>query len=302
MRPVAVPDGLRRALAGLPEASDWLESVPDAVRAAGERWSLTLDLPDAAPAWHGNCALVVPVRCDDGTPAVLKSTWPHPEATHEGLALSTWAGRGAVRLLATDGAWTHLLERLDPGRDLLREPIDEAVGVVGDLLAVLHRAPAPGVLTPLSHQLERLVERWQHLAAPGPLPRRLLERALGLARDLLREPRDGSLLHCDLHFTNVLAGGREPWLAIDPKPYSGDPAYEVAPLLWNRFSEVVDSARPGDALQRRLDLVCERAGIDVERARAWSLVREVQNVLWAHETAQADELATHLALAELLSR
>ena len=41
------------------------------------------------------------------------------------------------------------------------------------------------------------------------------------------------LLHTDLHAGNVLAAEREPWLAIDPKPYVGDPAYDVTQHIFN---------------------------------------------------------------------
>ena len=43
----------------------------------------------------------------------------------------------------------------------------------------------------------------------------------------------------------MLAGDREPWLVIDPKPMSGDPHYEVAPMLWNRFEELAGDVRDG---------------------------------------------------------
>ncbi len=33
------------------------------------------------------------------------------------------------------------------------------------------------------------------------------------------------------------------------------------------------------ALRRRLSVVCEHGGIDEDRARAWTIVREVQNAL-----------------------
>ena len=41
------------------------------------------------------------------------------------------------------------------------------------------------------------------------------------------------LLHTDLHAGNVLAAKREPWLAIDPKPYVGDPVYDVTQHIFN---------------------------------------------------------------------
>jgi streptomycin 6-kinase len=300
---VAVPEGLHAAFAGRPEADPWIRALPVAVEEACETWRLSLDLADGATPWHGVSALVVPVRREDGQAAALKITWPHPEATHEALGLRHWAGDGVVRLLETDGAWTHLLERLDAERDLSQEPIETAVAVVADLLGRLHAVPAPPALEGLALELGSLVERWQRRAAdPGPVPSALLQQATALARDLLDDPRDGTMLHCDLHYANVLAATREPWLAIDPKPRSGDPAYEVAPLLWNRFDEVLSSRDPAAAVRARLEIACDHARIDVERAVAWTLVREVQNAYWAAEVDDRPELAVHLALAELLNR
>ncbi|HEX3004334.1 MAG TPA: aminoglycoside phosphotransferase family protein [Angustibacter sp.] len=299
---VAVPAGLHRSLAGQPEAAAWLDALPDAVSRACDRWSLTLDLHPDEPAWHGFAALVVPVRRDDGTPAALKVTWPHWEATHEAQGLLAWAGDGAVRCLETDGAWTHLLERLHARRDLTREPVESAVAVIGDLLARLHRTQAPPFVQPLADELARLVDRWAQPPSTDVVPRRLHEHAAGLARELLADARDGALLHCDLHYTNVLAADREPWLAIDPKPRRGDPAYEIAPLLWNRLEEITAAAQPAQACRRRLRLACEHAGIEPDRAVAWAVVREVQNAEWAAESADDAELSRHRTLAELLTR
>lgn len=41
------------------------------------------------------------------------------------------------------------------------------------------------------------------------------------------------LLCTDLHHDNVLAAAREPWLVIDPKPYVGDPAYDLLQQMLN---------------------------------------------------------------------
>ena len=84
----------------------------------------------------------------------------------------------------------------------------------------------------------------------------------------------GTLIHTDLHYANVLAARRDPWLVIDPKPLSGDPHYEPAPMLWNRWRETSGQVRA--AVRRRFDTLVEVAGLDEERARAWVLVRMVQ--------------------------
>ncbi|KJS51935.1 kinase, partial [Streptomyces rubellomurinus subsp. indigoferus] len=43
-----------------------------------------------------------------------------------------------------------------------------------------------------------------------------------------------TLVHGDLHARNILRSDREPWLAVDPKGYVGDPAYDAGTLLKSR--------------------------------------------------------------------
>ncbi len=49
------------------------------------------------------------------------------------------------------------------------------------------------------------------------------------------------MLCTDLHAGNVLAAEREPWLVIDPKPYVGDPAYDIL-----QHSDQLSRPPPGD--------------------------------------------------------
>jgi streptomycin 6-kinase len=89
------------------------------------------------------------------------------------------------------------------------------------------------------------------------------------------------MIHTDLHYANVLAGDREPWLAIDPKPLDGDPHYEVAPMLWNRWDELVGAARSiRDGVRLRFHTLVDVAGFDERRARDWVVVRMMVNALW----------------------
>ena len=93
------------------------------------------------------------------------------------------------------------------------------------------------------------------------------------------------MVHGDLHYGNVLAADREPWLAIDPKPVSGDPHYEPAPMLWNRWDELAGDVRGG--VRRRFHALVDTAGLDEDRARDWVVVRMVHNALWALQDAEA---------------
>lgn len=59
----------------------------------------------------------------------------------------------------------------------------------------------------------------------------LVEHGAALLESLPRTATHTVVLHGDINPGNILAAHREPWLAIDPKPMVGDPAYDPAPLL-----------------------------------------------------------------------
>ncbi|WP_375432320.1 aminoglycoside phosphotransferase family protein [uncultured Friedmanniella sp.] len=268
-----------------PEWARWLDALPRLIRDLCAEWRLT----DEGPPATGENAVVLPVRNSLGEPAALKVGWPHPEARYEHLALRAWDGDGAVQLLRADPhRFALLLERADPGHDLHALGVVEACEVVAGLYGRLHRPPLPQ-LGRLSVHAARWADELVDLRDGALAPRRFVDQAIGLCTDLAADSgTDVALLHGDLHYANVLAGTREPWLAIDPHPLAGDPAYEVAPLLWNRWTEAVASGDLRGALLERLYTVVDAAGLDEDRVRDWVTVREMVNVLWASHDAQLD--------------
>jgi streptomycin 6-kinase len=292
-----VPQGFRARVATYPPdevnptawyavaGEAWLRRLPGLLTELLEEWSLSVD---GGVRW-GVAAVAVPVHSPVG-PAVLKVTWPHSEALTEHLGLRQWNGRGAVRLLRADPhRFALLLERLDPATDLRSVPVDAACGIIGDLLGQL-RSPALPQVPTLSAYAAR------QLSKPRPpvdvLPRRFVEQARRLAADLTADPDvDAYLLHTDLHYENVLRGTRQSWLAIDPKPTAGDRAFEVAPALWNRTDELGTGSSVRANLRRRLEIVCEHAGIEQDRARAWTIVREADNATDPAEGPRRTSLA-----------
>ncbi len=278
---LVVPAGLdaQRAL-GEPWAT-WLDALPRLCADVMAEWELTVD----GPVMHGYCSVAVPVRSRSGGPAVLKVSFDgDDESEFEHLALQRWGGEGTVRLLRADPARrAMLLERLHV-EDLTDLWDVEACVVVAGLYRRIHVPALPQLRTVTSY-----VERWAAALAEmprnAPIPRRLVEQTLSLARDLLvDEDSVGTLVHGDLHYENVLAGDREPWLVIDPKPMSGDPHYEPAPMLWNRFDELAGDVRGG--VRRRFHALVDTAGLDEDRARDWVVVRLVLNAHWSVEDAQ----------------
>ena len=282
MLPFAIPSGLRGQGRLGEEWQRWVDRLPATTAGLLEDWELGVD---GEPV-HGFCSLVVPVRTVGGRPAVLKVGLPDDESEHEHLALQRWQGGGAVLLLRADPhRRAMLLERLHP-EDLAELWDVEACEVVAGLYARLH-VPAPPQLRPLTSYVARWNAGLEAMPRNAPVPRRLVEQAVSLARTFLTdEASTGRLLHADLHYANVLAADREAWLAIDPKPVSGDPHYEPGPLLWNRWDEVVASGSVRDAVRRRFHTVVDAAGLDEERARDWVVVRAVQDASWSVADAQ----------------
>ncbi|MFI8239173.1 aminoglycoside phosphotransferase family protein [Streptomyces sp. NPDC085866] len=251
--------------------------VADLPRRAGEflgRWELRVD----GPAMYGVAALVLPVVRADGSGAALKLQLLDEESAGEPAALRTWDGDGAVRLLEHDEpTCTLLLERLDESRMLTGLPdAREAVLVIAGLLARLTSAPAPAGLRRPGDVARAMLDQvpWALGRIPDPADRRLVADCAAAVREVVAEPGD-RLLHWDLHYANVLAADRAPWLAIDPKPLAGDPGFDLLPAIDNRYD-------PADT-RRRFDALTDALGLDRERARAWTLGRVLQNCLWEIE-------------------
>jgi streptomycin 6-kinase len=272
---VHLPAGVLGMASRGPEWAAWVEGLPGVVRDLYAEWDLRPD------GWmmHGYTALVVPVLTARGTPAMLKVSFPDVESEHEHLALSHWAGRGAVPLLRADPRRRAIL--IEALRDVsLDEAWDmEACETVAGLYRLLH-IPAFNQLRRLSDVVAVSAETMAALPRNAPLPRRLVEQAVSLAQDFAADPgTTGTLIHGDLHYRNVLLDEAGDWVAIDPKPLNGDPHHEIAPMLWNRFDELGPphshlSVR--DGVRRRFHALVDAAEFDEERARDWVVVRMVE--------------------------
>jgi streptomycin 6-kinase len=77
------------------------------------------------------------------------------------------------------------------------------------------------------------------------------------------------LLCTDLHAGNILAASREPWLVIDPKPFAGDPCYDVLQHMLNCDRLLTDPV----GLAKRMAELLE---LDEERVLLWAFARCVQ--------------------------
>jgi streptomycin 6-kinase len=242
--------------------ADWLAVVPTLLAETAASWGLTL----GAAYPPGAVGHAVRATLPDGTPAVLKLSWPHRETLQEADALELWDGDGAVRLLARDDARNAmLLERCEPGTFL--SPADEPLPVLAGLLPRLWKNGA-GFGT-----LEDEAAIWVDDIARNTQDARLREAALAYLRVLPSTQGEQVLLHQDLHGGNVLAAQREPWLVIDPKPLAGEREFSLVPIV--RSIELGHSRR---AVLNRLDRLTDELELDRERVIGWTVA---QTVAWS---------------------
>ncbi|GHI04394.1 aminoglycoside O-phosphotransferase [Streptomyces cellostaticus] len=256
----------------------WLAELPGIVGELPTRWGC---VPDGA-VLHGGVGVVVPVRrAADGDTAVLKVSFPHPGNVHEPDAFAVWGGRGAVLLRERDDdRFAMLLERA--GTSTLAELADgdELVAVAGWINRRL-AVPAPPGLPRLREQADAWEEQLRKDAAglSHRLPPYVVDEALATVRELARAQPD-ILVHGDLHARNILRARRESWLAVDPKGYAGDPAYDGGTLL----KAYAVSLRAADdlpkAVDQALDVFAESAELDRERVRRWAQLHLVQAAFW----------------------
>jgi streptomycin 6-kinase len=286
-----VPACLQAAFdAGGPARVAWLAALPDRVEQLAVRWELDLGEPFEP---GGNGSWVAPATDPDGRDVVLKVAWQHTEALHEAEGLAALRGQGAVEVYRFEqiepappgtgpgghdgGTTAMLLERCRPGTELNGRPEAEQHVVVTDLLRSVRAVELPPdhPFRPLSVMAGGWVAQAEaRLAAdPGRLDAGLAREGLALFRELSRPGPADALLLTDLHPGNVLSGERRPWLLIDPKPYVGDPHYDVLQHLLNCDESLL--ADPIGLLSEVADL----AGLDPGRVRQWLFARCVQESL-----------------------
>jgi streptomycin 6-kinase len=278
MTPFPVPRSLEQTAAREPEVREWLGCLPQIVASLADRWSLSVGEPFQP---GGQCSWTAPATAASGAALVLKVAFRFPdgEERDEAAGLQAWAGNGVVRLHAAceaDSAYGLLLERCLPGTRLgqvLPEPDQDVVvaGLLGRLWAQRHE----------SYPFRRLAEMcasWAdefeagYAAAPAAdrIDPGLAREGIALFRELPCAAASQALLCTDLHADNILAAERAPWLVIDPKPYVGDPAYDVLQHMLNCEERL--AADPAGLARRMAGLT----GLDPGRVRLWLFARSVQ--------------------------
>lgn len=292
-----------RQLGRLAAARPWLAELPALIEQVRDEFGLRL----SPPLHGGSCSWVAPAELPDGTRVIVKIGWPHREMRGEPAALRQWAGHGAVRLLAEDPTRHALiLERCEPG-----EPLSSASAGAEDRLragcGVLRRlweAPVPpedeieSLGTVTAEWADLVAERMARIR-PGYDPG-LVAEGTRLLRELPASADRRVLLHGDFNPGNVLTAGAGTWIAIDPKPMIGDPAYDPWPLL-EQIDDPFATANPAITLRTRCALLAAELDVAEDRILWWSVARRVETALWAAHHGDVPGGAAIMGEAHLLA-
>ena len=267
----------------------WLDALPALVAACERRFRVRVT--GTAPQLSYNLVLWADAadRRGDEAAVVLKLSVRGDESLAEAGALAAFGGAGAVRLLDhwPDGR-ALLIERARPGGALGElEPDDRrAMEVFASLAPELWVAAPAGFAGPSVAQWTRGFARLRDRfgGGTGPLPAPLVARAEGHFRELLDSAPPPRLLHGDLHYGNVLAAARRPWLAIDPKGAIGEPAVDVGYLVCNPSPHLLAARRPpARVLADRLAFLPAALGLDRARIAAYAFAQSMLSACWTLE-------------------
>lgn len=251
----------------------WVADLPVLVERLVRQWGLTVD--DAEPL-HGAAGLVVLVH-RGAQPLAMKVGRLEDTTAGEASALRAWNGRGAAMLVAAEPQHAALLmERLDHTRDLGGLPLREAAAIAGGLIRTL-AVPAPAGIRLLSEVAAGIRDSLpgRQRALGDPVPADWLEAATRWAGELATTG-ERVLLHADLHYGNVLAGGDGRWRAVDPRPMVGSPEYSVPEMMWNRGGEL----HSAEDVRQLLGVIVGAGRLEPGIAHRWVVTRCVDYWLW----------------------
>ena len=263
--------------------ADWDATAAELVGTMLDRWHLTA----GAAYVGGEAASVLQVTTAEGEPAVLKVGFPHVEGVWEAVGLESWGGHLAPAVLRQDAwTWSLLLERLEPGNQLLHAaiPAEAALVAAAELYREFSSRPVPpGVATLpdimhayLVNARARLPGQAQDLARLDATA--ILELGLAEAEALAATDGASAFLHGDYNPGNVLSSGSG-WKVIDPKPMLGDREFDVFPLI-EQLGSPFSAADPLELIEGRLLEVTRIVDCDPARTARWCFARSALNLSW----------------------
>ena len=256
------------------EGKQWLDSLPDiTAKIANEH-----NLSGLTPANNMTFNYVASGYQND-KPIILKIGMNSKALTKEASCLKAFAKHAAAEVIADDTNMI-IMQRAVPGSTLKDHFPDNDIDATKILCASikeLHKASIPE-----SHNFYHLSELFKTLDQKLDIPDEILSKAKHLRDKLLSTTTEEVLLHGDLHHDNILKNG-DSWLVIDPKGFTGDPAFEPAAYLCNPIPELLQENNTREIIENRIKICSSELGIDSRRIADWLYAKSVLCWAWRLE-------------------
>jgi streptomycin 6-kinase len=247
------------------EAEPWFDQLPELLARLGDAWGITYR--EAVP--RGSVSVVMRCQTVDGTPVVLKATPDRSRLALETKALLAWTGERTPEVLRSDeDAGALLIEEIRPGASLAESGASPDTAAIATLTSALHRSDVlDGSFPDIARRVDYLFSASAKLYERTPgleriVPRDVYERGHRQAMRLSHDSDRRVLLHGDLTPANILDGGAQGWIAIDPAPCLGDPAFDLIDLLMWRADEAA-------TIKARSEELAVATSNDADRMLAW---------------------------------
>lgn len=249
----------------------WATELGELVAALVEDWGITV----GQQLLGGTSSYVTRVRTAAGQPAVLKIAVPGADFERQVDTLLAAAGRGYVRVLASDAA----------RRALLLEALGVPLGHSG--LGPHQQLSILAALVPASWELptsgrapvDKAAQLIDVITANSDRRHvRVIDEALRLAerRSQVFEPDRCVVVHGDAAAANVLERTGEGWVFVDPDGFVGDRAYDRGVAARDWCTELLTAASPRALLRS----YCQTLGGSPEVTWEWAFIERVSTGLY----------------------
>lgn len=210
--------------------------------------------------------------------AILKMSPPTRPVLNEARWLQHFPKVAPQVLTIDETRNAFLMQICAPGTTLKTQLIKQSdEQVTRELCKVLRDLRAENVQDNSYRHLSELIPDLKTLT--GIADPALHSEAESLFKDLTLDRSKDVLLHGDLHHENILKHG-DSWKVIDPHGYTGDPVAETGVMIYNPLGELPKDSSLAGFLERRLRIMTEELGYDLQRVQAWCFCKTMLSAAW----------------------
>ncbi|MCF7899913.1 aminoglycoside phosphotransferase family protein [Candidatus Babeliales bacterium] len=252
------------------KGEEWLKNLPDIISQIASKHKLEQLTPSKVMNFN-----YIIFGHQNSEPIVLKVSLDNVALSKEYDYLTAVSNQNNLKIIAHDKDMI-IMEQALPGTTLKEQfPKNdkEATTILCSLIKKLHTAHIPK-----NHNFKNIKDILKVLDKDINIPQHILLKARNLRDNLLAATTQEVLLHGDLHHENILKHNNE-WVAIDPKGFIGDPAFEVAGYLYNPIPDLVECNNAQEIIKERIKLCSELLQIPQQTIHDWMYVKIV--LCWA---------------------